>query len=340
LNDDRTPSYVKEIEKIISLDPNMIMMVVPNNAIDRYSAIKRLTCVNNAIPTQVVVLKTLQPKKGGMAGVKSIATKVMIQLNAKLGGAPWMIKFPLKGTMTIGFDVTHDTKDRKKSYGAFVASMDLQQKVEYYSAVSQHKDGNEVSANLATHLNTALKTYYQTHNTLPERIFFYRDGVGDGQIKYVHQQEVTLLDAKIKEIYGKVKVAAGISPKLTFIIVNKRLNTRIFTKQGPVYKNPPSGTVVDNTITLPERYDFFLISQSVRQGTVSPTSYNVIHDTNGLPPDKMQIITYKQAHLYYNWSGTTRVPAVVQYAHKLAFLVGQFLHQEPNTKFGNQLYFL
>ena len=52
--------------------------------------------------------------------------------------------------------------------------------------------------------------------------------------------------------------------------------------------NPPSGTVVDSDVTLPERfvlcclalfifvdillrYDFFLVSQSVNQGTVNPT---------------------------------------------------------------------
>ena len=29
--------------------------------------------------------------------------------------------------------------------------------------------------------------------------------------------------------------------------------------------NPNSGTVVDDVVTLPERYDFFLVSQSVNQ---------------------------------------------------------------------------
>lgn len=83
-----------------------------------------------------------------------------------------------------------------------------------------------------------------------------------------------------------------------------RLNTRIFKGD----KNPGPGTVVDDVITLPERYDFFLVSQSVRQGTVSPTSYNVIHDSLQLPPDKMQILTYKMCHLYYNWSGEYFIP--------------------------------
>ena len=88
------------------------------------------------------------------------------------------------------------------------------------------------------------------------------------------------------------------------------------------------------------RYDFFLISQSVRQGTVNPTSYNVIEDTSGLRPDHIQKLTYKLTHLYYNWPGTVRVPAPCQYAHKLAFLVGQSLHRKPREELADLLYFL
>ena len=89
------------------------------------------------------------------------------------------------------------------------------------------------------------------------------------------------------------------------------------------------------------RYDFFLISQSVRQGTVNPTSYNVIKDTSGLRPHHIQGLTYKLTHLYYNWPGTVRVPAVCQYAHKLALLVGDSLHRMPaEGHLDDLLYFL
>ena len=58
-------------------------------------------------------------------------------------------------------------------------------------------------------------------------------------------------------------------------------------------------------VHLPEslclRYDFFLVSQSVRQGTVSPTNYHIIYDTSGFKPDHIQRLTYKLTHLYYNW---------------------------------------
>ena len=50
------------------------------------------------------------------------------------------------------------------------------------------------------------------------------------------------------------------------------------------------------------RYDFFIVSQFVKEGTVSPTHYNVIHDTLYLSPDAVQSLTYKLCHMYYNFS--------------------------------------
>lgn len=49
------------------------------------------------------------------------------------------------------------------------------------------------------------------------------------------------------------------------------------------------------------RFDFFIVSQSVRQGTVSPTHYNVIHDDMRWPAERVHKLTYWLTHLYYNW---------------------------------------
>lgn len=86
--------------------------------------------------------------------------------------------------------------------------------------------------------------------------------------------------------------------------------------------------------------EFYLVSVSSNQGTVSPTNYNVIHDTSDFPIERMQIWTYKQTHLYYNWCGTTRVPSVLQYATKLCFLVSNYMHRAPQARLENSLYFL
>lgn len=77
----------------------------------------------------------------------------------------------------------------------------------------------------------------------------------------------------------------------------------------------------------------------MNQGTVTPTHYVVVYDDSGMTPDQCQRLTYKMCHLYYNWPGTVRVPAPCQYAHKLAFLIGQ-VHEEPSEKLTDKLFFL
>lgn len=177
----------------------------------------------------------------------------------------------------------------------------------------------------------ALHAYkLRNNNALPQRIVIYRDGVGEGQIPYVYEHEVEQLKHRLAQVYGEQKVM------MAFIIVTKRLNTRLFFNK----RNPPPGTVVDDVITSPDRYDFFIVSQSVRQGSVSPTGYNVISDNVGLDADKLQRLTYKMCHMYYNWSGTVRVPAPCQYAHRLAFLIAQSIHRMPDQALEHLFYYL
>lgn len=90
-------------------------------------------------------------------------------------------------------------------------------------------------------------------------------------------------------------------PKLAYIIVSKRISSRFFDVHGGAPANPAPGFVVDHTVTLHERFDFFLVSQSVTQGTVSPTSFNVVEDDTGLSPNVHQRLAYILTHLYYNW---------------------------------------
>ena len=52
--------------------------------------------------------------------------------------------------------------------------------------------------------------------------------------------------------------------------------------------NPYPGTIVDSKITRRDMFDFLLVSQKVRQGTVTPVHYNVIFDNTNFDPDKHQ----------------------------------------------------
>lgn len=201
----------------------------------------------------------------------------------------------------------------------------------YYSAVSRHTTNEELSNDFGVNMVKAVRKYHELNRTFPERIIIYRDGVGDGQIPFVVEHEVKTIRKALAEFYGSPEQV-----RMTFVLVTKRINTRFFLNGN----NPPPGTVVDDVVTNPNRYDFFIVAQHVGQGSVSPTAYNVIDDNGGIDVDTLQATTYKLTHMYFNWSGTVRVPAPCQYAHKLAFLVSQSIHRKPSTHLDTLLYFL
>ena len=56
----------------------------------------------------------------------SVATKIAIQINCKIGGVPWMMKLPgderVSEAMTIGIDVNHFPGGKQSCVG-FVATI-------------------------------------------------------------------------------------------------------------------------------------------------------------------------------------------------------------------------
>ncbi|KAE9523124.1 hypothetical protein AGLY_016478 [Aphis glycines] len=320
IEDVNIKTYSIHLDRIINeLNPSFILCVVASPRNDLYNMIKRMLCVTRAVPSQVVLLKNIN-KVNNM----SICTKIAIQINCKLGGAPWRVVIPEPNMMIVGFDVFHDTKSGKKSYGALIATMN-DSHTSFFSCVDKHESGQELSTHFGTGIHKALTKYREKNHKLPNTIVIYRDGVGDGHISYVHKVEVDMVKKTCKELYGDRKFG------LAFIIVKKRISTRFFLnteKKKEHYQNPPPGTVVDSSITDPTMYDFYLVSQHVTMGTVTPTHYNVIVDTlnetatKPITPNVMQQLTYKLTHMYYNWTGAVRVPALCQLAHKLAYLAG------------------
>ncbi|XP_075745432.1 piwi-like protein 1 [Rhipicephalus microplus] len=330
LDDDRVGSYINGL-KNIPRETEMLMAVFPNNRKDRYDSLKKVACVDMGLHTQVMLGRTISNKKN----LKSVATKVAIQMNCKLGGEAWAVEIPLQGVMCIGYDTYHDCRQKGLSAGGFVASLN-KSLTRWYSRVGFHQTHQELGSALKTHLALSMKQYQEENNAVPERILFFRDGVSDGQLLQVQEWEVGQIQSLLTEMFP------GREPQLAFVVVTKRISARFFSvdNRGGAYQNPPPGTVIDNNVTRPERYDFYLVSQSVRQGTVAPTHFNVIHDTTTLKPEHMQRLSYKLTHLYFNWPGTIRVPAPCQYAHKLAFLAGQSLHTEPHKRLATTLFYL
>ena len=83
-----------------------------------------------------------------------------------------------------------------------------------------------------------------------------------------------------------VKLELGYQPGITFIVVQKRHHTRLFCadKRDQMGRsgNIPAGTTVDQIITHPTEFDFYLCSHAGIQGTSRPSHYHVLWDDNRL----------------------------------------------------------
>lgn len=221
-----------------------MLVLLNRNKIMEYSAIKRKTFVDRSVLSQCVVENTIRDKGGPR--FNSIASKIATQINCKLGCIPWNIEMPPNITiLNIGFDVNHDTKNRKHSYGATVASLHTGSKMKFFSSVSRHDKGEELSNHMGTDAMKALRAFYTHNQTLPDVILFYRDGVGEGQLPDVLSLEVIAVEKQLTKLYTEHKKKL----RLAYIVVNKRLNTRLFIGDN----NPQPGTVVDSVITLPQK---------------------------------------------------------------------------------------
>ena len=100
-------------------------------------------------------------------------------------------------------------------------------------------------------------------------------------------------------------------------MVNLRNSERFFTDSGPEVRNVFPGTLVSNTIVSPH-YDFFIVSQQSFKGSIVPNHYRVIYSTSKLEEGHLQELIFSQCFSYANWTGSIKVPSILQYAKKCA----------------------
>jgi aubergine len=284
----------------------------------KYKEIKS-TAVEQGILTQVV---------RGMTITKPVtAQKVALQMACKVGFAPWKLGQGLpdnrKLHMIVGIDTFSGKGATQVQAAVFSLDTDCSQ---YYTSVTYLQGRNmEFHANIANAFKDALVAFKKRNNKLPDRILVYRDGVGDSQLLSVKESEVKSLETLFETEYG------GSPFHMVFTVVKKRISQRFFmAKSDGSIDNVRPGTIVDTSVTKPNWLEYYIVPQDAGQGTATPSNFNIIYNNHSaksdnlfLSMDDLQRTTFALTHLYFNWSGTIRVPAPVQYAHKCAFLLGQ-----------------
>ncbi|XP_040567827.1 piwi-like protein Ago3 isoform X1 [Lepeophtheirus salmonis] len=330
----RTDEFVKKIRSHLQRDNSiqLVVTIVDSPRSDLYSAVKKVCLVDHSVASQFILRKTLCPTKN----LRNIVKKIALQINCKLGGKLWDGHSPYKNAMIVGIDVYHDPDRQHQSCLGFVASLNTSF-TQWYSTTERHSNNEEIANALGKCIYRAIKEYKQQNHCIPSRIVVYRDGVGDGRMNMVNEFEVP----QMLKMYRSLSPDSSTPLKFTLIIVSKRVNTKVIVLNEKSAFNPPQGTVVDHSITENRTYpNFYLVSQKVGEGTVTPTHYTIAYDNSDLSAEHAQKLSYWLTYMYYNWPGAIRVPVPCQYAHKLAALVGEFIGKETNPALSNKLFFL
>ncbi|KAI6160674.1 argonaute-like protein [Pisolithus thermaeus] len=253
--------------------PSLVVVVLPNNPSDIYTAVKHFGDVTAGVATQCMQSSKCYREK------THYYTNVCLKVNVKLGGIntildPQSVSIltdPRNPTIVMGAHVTHPALAPKgcPSFAALVGNVDSGA-VQYIATCRVQTARMEIIEDLgemAQHILDMYMNYRRnsenTSNIAPTRLIYFRSGVSEGQFEVVLEYEACR--------------RLNVNPKITMIVVNKHHHVRLSTtdpEDADRSGNCPAGTVVDQVIAHPAKFDWYLISHDGLLGASRPAHYN------------------------------------------------------------------
>ncbi|GIM10148.1 hypothetical protein Vretimale_13882, partial [Volvox reticuliferus] len=289
----------------------ILLVIISDKSTEEYREIKRVSDIELGILSQVVVASKA---KIGINVSPQYYANVAQKVNVKVGGVNGklfgeLLYLPVLGGpdappfMVMGADVSHASagpgprlEPSVPSVAAVVASWD--KTLGHWSSRVMHQTSQkEIIIGMQSAAKELLQEFRQRNRGfLPQRVLMYRDGVGEGQFDQVLAEEYTSIVRACAEVEPFYK------PAITYVVVQKAHNTRLFAERGSLASDPKGnavpGTVVDTGIVSPDGFDFYLNSHAGLQGTNRPAHYHVLVDEIGFGTDGLELLTYWMCYLY------------------------------------------
>lgn len=284
-----------------------------------YPQLKKHSLCKNGYVSQVVKARSIQ-KKGAM----SVCSKILLQINAKLGGVSYKAITDKTindlGLMVVGVDSSH-----VKKHGTGVAMVATINKTftDFYNKeqlMDEENNREQLQYCVSSFIEEAIEVYKkQNNNQKPGGIIIYRQGVSLQQKDYLNP-EIQQIDSSCD--------SKGIL--YYYILVNTKTTFKFFEKTNKGYSNPGSGLLVIDGVTNRNFFEFFIQPQEVTQGSATPTCYHVAFGNLEFP-EMIPKFTFDLCHIYSNWQGPVRMPNIIKAAEKLSKMTVKYTQGELNT---------
>ncbi|KAL3998292.1 Piwi domain family protein [Acanthocheilonema viteae] len=343
--------YVRSFKKVCNeigkekLKPLMIFITPVKND-DIYGRIKVTCDKEEGVACQVILTETFLKMRGNPRR-NTVSHNVCLKINVKLDGINsevarnqnyWKKFIDREApTLFMGIDVTHPPSGDSStpSIAAIIGSLNISA-TRYAASLKIQQPRMEVVMYTVDAFRTRIMEFSVQTGCKPGHIVLFRDGVSDSQFLDVMNDELLCLKTAIHQLDQQY------NPTVSYIVVQKRHHTRFFQQDMERDKgNVSPGTVVDNTITSPLRFDFYLCSHRGAIGTSRPSHYIILYDSWHLSADDWQQMIYALCHVYARCNKSVSIPAPVYYAHLACdrakrllkyTRMGETSRSEPNTR--------
>ena len=258
----------------------------------------------------------------------SVCSKILLQLNAKLGGVSYKVSFDKsvedRKLMVVGVDSSHIRG--KRTGVAMVATLN-NSFTEFYNKeeiIKEENNKEQLQYCVSSFIEEAITAYNNKNKELPKGIIIYRQGVS------LQQKEF------LKTEIGQIDMTCKTKNVLYYyILVNTKTTFKFFEKSNKGYSNPGSGLLIIDGVTNRNFFEFYIQPQEVTQGSATPTCFHVAFGNLDFP-EIIPKFTFDLCHIYSNWQGTVRIPNVIKAAEKLSKMTAKYTLDvlNPNLRIG------
>ncbi|GAA5876643.1 hypothetical protein JCM16303_003610 [Sporobolomyces ruberrimus] len=304
--------FRETVQKLGGPPPELLLCFLPSKPNPFYGPIKMFGDIVVGCATQCVFIP--KAAKGNAQYWANLALKV----NAKLGGrnchAPLGVVVN-RPTIVFGADVYHAAPRSFAPSIAGLVSSTNPSVTEFTSSISVQGSREELMLELERMVGEHLVRFEQANKIKPERLIFLRDGISEGEFAKALSFEVEAIRKACKALGPEW------TPRITYITVGKQHHVSLFPKNpqdGDRNNNVKAGTLVDQVITSPFTFDWYLQSQASLLGTGRCAHYTVLADESAFSPDDLQQFVYGLCYTYARCTRSVSVPAPAYYADLLA----------------------
>lgn len=142
-----------------------------------------------------------------------------------------------------------------------------------------------------------IKNFFVLKKAMPDVILLYREGLTEKQLKTQGKAEI---DSLLKIVERAKTRVPNYNPQVVYILVTKKASKRVYRperaqnsgKFAPhTMKNPIPGTMVFESISTENNFDFHITAQNVTEGTTCLTQYQIAYDASEIPEEALAQFT-------------------------------------------------